>query len=97
MQYTDSNRAVVKLPERFDFGCVHDFRTCYENIDITKCKAIDIDFSDTKMMDSSALGMLINFKKFFDGQAAKVSITNCSSQIKKIFDISNFEKLFNFS
>lgn len=95
-QTKDNNHAVIKLQERFDFGCVHDFRSCYEGIDAGKHIAITIDFSSTRQMDSSALGMLVNLKKFFEGTKTKITIANCNPQIKKIFSISNFEKLFNF-
>jgi len=95
-QYPGSNDAVIKLPERFDFNCVHEFRDCYEKIDGSKYGAITVDFSSTRLMDSSALGMLINFKKYFEADSVKISLSSCNSQIQKIFDISNFEKLFDF-
>ena len=96
-QTKDSNQGIIKLNERFDFGCVHDFRSCYEGIDAAKYTIITVDFSSTRQMDSSALGMLINFKKHFEGKKPKITIANCNPQIKKIFSISNFEKLFNFA
>jgi anti-anti-sigma factor len=95
-QIKESNQGLIKLPERFDFGCVHEFRSCYESVDVSKIASVTIDFSSTKMMDSSALGMLINLKKFFEASGKKIAISNCNPQIKKIFSISNFEKLFNF-
>jgi len=86
---------VIQLSERFDFGCVEDFRSSYESIPLDKKVDVRIDFRATRYMDSSALGMLINAKNHLTKQSdIKVSLVNCNSQIKKIFSISKFEKKF---
>lgn len=97
LQFDDSDNATIKLEERFDFSDVHDFRRCYENIDVEKACIVTIDFELTSQIDSSALGMLINLKRFFEGTDTKIILSNCNARIMKIFSISNFEKLFNFS
>ena len=45
-------------------------------------------------MDSSALGMLLILRERAGGDAAKISIKNRNPEIKKILEISNFEKVF---
>lgn len=92
----ENREIAIQLTERFDFRSVHEFRTCYEGINTNRYSSICIDFSSTKQMDSSALGMLINLKKYFESSDIKVTIANCNPQIQKIFSISNFEKLFDF-
>lgn len=93
----EGHEHVVALGERFDFGEVDEFRRCYEGINANERSSIVIDFRNTRYMDSSALGMLINLKKHFENSSAKVSIANCNDQIRKIFSISRFDKKFNIS
>jgi anti-anti-sigma factor len=45
-------------------------------------------------MDSSALGMLINMKKYWQDRDSNIRIINSSPQVKKIFAISRFDKKF---
>lgn len=86
---------VIVLSERFDFGAVEEFRKSYESINPKRSAHIVISFRKTKYMDSSALGMLINARANFDTEKVKMTLRHCSSQIKKIFSISRFDKKFD--
>lgn len=94
---TASGDAVISLDERFDFGVVDQFRKSYESLSELKSKQLIIDFQNTRYMDSSALGMLINAKGFFDNNGVKIIITNTNEQIRKIFSISRFDTKFDIS
>jgi anti-anti-sigma factor len=48
-------------------------------------------------MDSSALGMLLNMKKTLEDKVTVFEITNCQPQLKKILQISRFDKKFDIS
>jgi len=48
-------------------------------------------------MDSSALGMLLMMREYLGGNDASISITNCSSDIKNILTVANFQGLFNMA
>jgi len=91
----DEREWVISLGERFDFGSVSEFRRCYESVPVGICKLVTIDFSGTRYMDSSALGMLINSKKHINSDSCKIRLTNCNDQIRKIFSISRFDKKFD--
>ena len=45
-------------------------------------------------MDSSALGMLLLLRERAGGDRAAIEITHCSPEIRKIFAVSNFDRLF---
>lgn len=87
----------IILTERFDFGCVEQFRSAYESVTPKGRSIVTIDFKATKYIDSSALGMLINAKGHLGDDEVKVVLANCNSQIKKIFSISRFDKKFDIS
>jgi anti-anti-sigma factor len=46
-------------------------------------------------MDSSALGMLLLLREHVDGVRERVRIINCNTEIRKILEIANFDKLFD--
>ena len=91
----NNNNYSVLLGERFDFNCVDEFRKSYESIDLNSEMTVIFDFTHTKYMDSSALGMLINARAHISSSDAKAVIANCNDQIAKIFSISRFDKKFD--
>ena len=84
----------IQLDDVFDFKHVEEFRKCYESIDGSRCRIVAIDFSSTRYMDSSALGMLLNIKNFFKDGGVQVKIVNTNEQIRKILSISRFDQRF---
>ncbi len=97
VEKVENEGMAIVLDERFDFEAVGPFRKCYESLGESKCKLIVIDFRDARYIDSSALGMLINARSFFDNLGAKVKLINTNEQIRKIFSISRFDKKFDIS
>lgn len=89
-----ASEKIIFLGERFDFGVVEQFRKSYETIGQTKNFLVSVDFSRTRYMDSSALGMLINAKTYLNKGESKIKIINVNDKIRKIFTISRFEKKF---
>lgn len=83
---------LIKITGRFDFNAHHDFRNVYRNE--KSSAAYTIDMSGTEYIDSSALGMLLLLREHAGNESANITITGCNDDIKKIFAISNFEKLF---
>ena len=92
----DEHDAIV-LGERFDFESVGPFRNSYESLTAVKNNTVAVDFRNTRYIDSSALGMLINAKTYFSDKGIKVKLINANEQIKKIFSISRFDKKFDIS
>ena len=85
----------ISINGRFDFNAHHDFRNIYRNEKADA--AYNIDMSGTEYIDSSALGMLLLLREHAGNESANITISGCNEDIKKIFSISNFEKLFNIT
>ena len=85
----------IVLDEKFDFSSVSEFRKIYESV--SSKNIVVIDFKNTRYIDSSALGMLINARNYFAKEQVKIKLNNTNGQIKKIFSISKFEKKFDIS
>lgn len=89
----DGSSFTIQIKGKFDFNLVQEFRTAYSEVGDNKPKVI-IDLRETEYMDSSALGMLLNMQKNLGDKVNGIRIANCRPQIKKILQISRFDKKF---
>lgn len=92
---TDGKKHTIKIQGRFDFSMQSNFRIAYEKA-ATDSHFI-VDFSTAEYMDSSALGMLLLLRDYAGSEDADISLSNCPAEIKNIFEISNFHKLFKIN
>ncbi|WP_111977719.1 STAS domain-containing protein [Algibacillus agarilyticus] len=89
----DGSSFTIQIKGKFDFNLVQDFRAAYADVGDNTPKVI-IDLRETEYMDSSALGMLLNMQKNLGSKVSGIRIANCRPQIKKILQISRFDKKF---
>ena len=90
----DGQTFTIEIKGKFDFNFVQDFRNAYADIE-GNLDAVIVDLRETDYMDSSALGMLLNMQKSLSGKVERIKISNCRPQIKKILQISRFDKKFD--
>ncbi|BBN81000.1 anti-anti-sigma regulatory factor [Pseudoalteromonas sp. A25] len=90
----DGKTLTIQIRGKFDFNLVQSFRQAYADIDPQTQKVV-VDLRETDYMDSSALGMLLNMKKTLAESVATIQIANCRPQLKKILQISRFDKKFD--
>ncbi|MBD1582924.1 STAS domain-containing protein [Pseudoalteromonas sp. S16_S37] len=90
----DGKTLTIQIRGKFDFNLVQSFRQAYADID-PKTKKVVVDLRETDYMDSSALGMLLNMKKTLAESIDTIQIANCRPQLKKILQISRFDKKFD--
>ena len=90
---SDEKSVTINIDGSFDYSCHGEFRESYRNSPAGTQYVINM--SGANYMDSSALGMLLLLREHAGGDDARISITNCDGQIKKILEISNFDKLFS--
>lgn len=92
----EGRSVTIAISGCFDFNSVHEFRNAYMEIDGSKSN-VEIDLRETEYMDSSALGMLLNMKKHLKSSDSSIKILNCQPQVKKVLEISRFDKKFLIS
>lgn len=90
----DGQTFTIQIKGKFDFNLVQAFRSAYSGIE-TDFSTVVVDLRETEYMDSSALGMLLNMQKTLNGKVDTIKISNCRPQIKKILQISRFDKKFD--
>jgi len=90
-----NKKLVIYINGSFNFDQHSAFRDAYRDIETDKGMSVSVDLQHSEYMDSAALGMLLLLDEHFKDQ--RINITNCSSYIKQVLDIVNFEKKFNIS
>lgn len=91
----DKSSLTIHVDGRFDFNLHKDFRELYSSYNAeNKIKEYIVDLSNTKYMDSSALGMLLLLREYSGGDGGNIHIKGCNSEIQEILEISNFDRLF---
>ena len=92
----DGQELTIVVQGRFDFGAHQEFRNAYERQDITPKRYV-VDLKGATYLDSSALGMLLLLRDHAGGEQARISLVQCSPDVRKILSISNVEQLFQIS
>jgi anti-anti-sigma factor len=77
---------------RFDFNSHRDFREAYQKHGPSVHYLIDMRATD--YIDSSALGMLLLLREHAGGEKSRITIANPRPEVRSIFSVANFEKLF---
>lgn len=92
----DGKQLIITIKGKFDFSLVQEFRQAYANIGDTQPTVL-IDLRETEYLDSSALGMLLNMRKSLGHSVKEIQLINCRPEIRRILDISRFDKMFVIS
>ena len=90
----DGQTLKISVNGRFDYAKHQEFRESYENKALS---AVVVDLKGATYLDSSALGMLLLLRDHAGGDDSDIRVVNCSSDVRKILAISNFDKLFDIS
>jgi anti-anti-sigma factor len=90
----DGKTLMIEVDGRFDASLLDEFRNCYES-GSRNLTSYEVNLRKAEYLDSSALGMLLVLRDYAGGDKAEIKISNCSPEVKKIFAISSFEKLFS--
>src|SRR5437667_379484 len=68
----------------------------YDLVDTKARRKIILDFANVKFLSSSALGVLITLRKKSAEIKGQVLICSLRPELRKVFKITNLEKLFEF-
>lgn len=68
----------------------------YDLVDTKARRKLVLDFANVKFLSSSALGILITLRKKAGEIKGKVLLCGLRPDLRKVFKITNLEKLFEF-
>ncbi|MFI8375757.1 STAS domain-containing protein [Pseudomonas helleri] len=92
----DGSKLTIAIKGRFDFAKHQEFRDAYEKLQ-TKPQSVVVDLKEATYLDSSALGMLLMLRDYAGGDESDIRVINCSLDVSKTLDISNFNQLFDIT
>ena len=92
----DGSKLTIAIKGRFDFAKHQEFRDAYEKLQ-TKPQSVVVDLKEATYLDSSALGMLLMLRDYAGGDESDIRVINCSLDVSKTLDISNFSQLFDIT
>ncbi len=81
----------IKIPT-FDFMCRHEFQSTYKQFPVKTRYAID--FKMVKFIDSSSLGMIVEFMRY-NGDKPRIKLINCNNEIKHMIRWIGMDALFD--
>ena len=95
LRYEENDNLIVVIPEGdIDIYTSHNFKEKVLNSFENNKGNIAIDGSKLEYVDSTGLGALISILKRARETDNKVIITNLKPNIKKLFDITELDKVF---
>ncbi len=92
----DDQNAVVYLGERVNIINSPELKQSLQDLFNAGVQTITVDFTGTKMVDSSCLGKLLMFQKRLKDRGGELKISNVTSDyIRKMFDVIQLNKVIN--
>ena len=89
----DGRELTIVINGRFDFNAHQAFREAYLRSDVQPQRYV-LDLQGANYLDSSVLGMLLLLRDHAGCDEADIRLLNCNPDVRRILQVSNFEKLF---
>lgn len=83
---------IIRIHGQFDFLLNADFRDAYRRFPPES--HFILDMTDVEAIDSSALGMLLMLREYAGDEAARIVLRGLSEDVRRVLELSNFDRLF---
>ena len=87
----------VALSGRFTFSDHAQFRELLQHISEDGVRGVALNMAKVEYVDSAALGMLLLARDLAEERQSKLTITGAEGQVKKMFELSQFNTIFTMS
>lgn len=95
--YDPKNRRYMITPDHhLDFTDGVQFRDAISKMP-DETDSIEINLIHTDHIDSAALGLMMLLHERVNDKVSGIHLTNSSGNVKKVLDMSRFDKLFNIT
>jgi len=88
--------AVASLEGRLDTAAAGQTEQALKPLYDTCCQIIVFDCQNLEYISSSGLRLLLSVLKHAKAKGGRVIISNLSTDLKKVFSMTGFDKLFDF-
>lgn len=93
--YVDTLKIIIS--GKFTHAVHPEFTSAYKSLPPSNRRKYIIDLAAAEYMDSAALGMLLVLRERSGGDHSQITLSGAKDDVKKILDISGFERLFTFA
>ncbi len=83
---------VIRIRGQFDFLLNSAFREAYRRFSPDSCFVLDM--AEVEAIDSSALGMLLMLREYAGSEQARVILRHLNEDVRRVLELSNFDRLF---
>lgn len=92
-----NNVWVCRMNGEIDINTAPQIKKVFDKILSEKREKILINFKEVSYVDSSGLATLVEMLKNIRSYGGKLKLSNLSSKIRGLFEITKLEKLFDIS
>ncbi len=90
----DNGRSIVQLPAVFSHSVTGEFLREVKGELEQGAASLYLDFKDTGLIDSAAIGTLVSIAKDCRSNGARLTLCNLNTDIKDLFIQTGFDKIF---
>lgn len=88
----ESDTVTISVKGSFNYDLLPAFREIY--LELEPAHQFVIDLRQTDSIDSSALGILLNMQRHLDQPDGAIRIINASDTVKRVLQITRFDRKF---
>lgn len=89
--------ASIVLSGGIDYATQEEFKTANkEALSAESVTEINVDFANATFLDSSGIRALIILKREADASGKSLTLMNCNENLREIFEIGGFDRIFSF-
>lgn len=87
---------IAYMMGELDHHSAEEVRNKVDNrLDVEKINNLIMDFSGVTFMDSSGIGVVIGRYKKLNRNGGKISVTNVTGAVRRVFELSGMFKIIN--
>jgi len=90
-----NNVRICYINGEIDINTAPQIKKIFDKMLAEKVPKIVINFKDVSYVDSSGLATLVEMLKNIRGYGGKLKLSNLSSKIKSLFEMTKLDKLFD--
>lgn len=90
-----SGTAIIIMDQRFDSNNASEVEAELKNVVERSPERVLFDFSETEYIASAGMRVLLSLTRSILQKGGKVALSSLSPNVRKVFDIGGFSKIFS--
>ncbi len=93
-QKKDNGVNIIRIQGKLLGGTLRDLSATFDDLLESDASRVILNFKDVNIIDSGAVGFLVNIFNEFTKKDAQLKLCNVSSSIRNLFKLADMETLF---